>query len=129
LRNHLEPWDGLIDDYRNQPHLKSYTEAQDANREEENGEDSGKHVARTNTDIRTTPTWVVQKQLQHLKDPLKLADYVVRRCQNGAFDEAQEVARAASKNMACTVSWNHLIDYQMSQGKMNSAFKTYNEVF
>ena len=125
LRDDLEPWEGVSDQYRNLSNVQKNTEGPEA---DEDGEGSGKLVARTKRDIKTAPNWVVQKQLQYLKDPLKLADYVVRRCQNGGFEEAQEVVRAASKYMACTVSWNHLIDYQMSQSNINSAFKTYHEV-
>jgi pentatricopeptide repeat protein len=36
--------------------------------------------------------------------------------------------RAASKTIKCTVSWNHLIDWQLSKGKINGAIRIYNEV-
>lgn len=63
-----------------------------------------------------------------LKDPLKLANDVRDTLRKDRFEEAQEVVRTASKDLQCVVSWNHLIDWQMSQGKVNGAVKTYNEV-
>jgi hypothetical protein len=72
--------------------------------------------------------FVVRKHLAYLKDPLKLADFVRSTLRSNDFDTALEVVRAASKKMLCTVSWNHLVDYQMQQKKMNAAIKTYNEV-
>jgi len=67
--------------------------------------------------------------LRHLKDPLKLADYVRKKLQGGNFDVAQKIVRAASKDFQCVVSWNHLISWQLSNGSLNAALKTYNEVF
>ena len=72
--------------------------------------------------------FVIRKHLQYLKDPLKLADHVRRMLRADNFDETLEVVRAASKTVQCTVSWNHLIDWQLSKGRMNAAIKTFNEV-
>lgn len=71
---------------------------------------------------------VVSKHLTYLKDPLKLADFVRRTLRDGDFETAIGLVRAASKDVQCTVSWNHLVDWQLSQGKMNAAIKTFNEV-
>ena len=68
-------------------------------------------------------------QLKYLQDPVRLADRVRILLRDGTtFDQAMELVRAASKNMPCTVSWNHLINYQMYAGKVKAALKTYNEV-
>jgi hypothetical protein len=72
--------------------------------------------------------FVIRKHLKYLKDPLKLAEHVRRLLRGGDFDNTLVIVRAASKNVQCTVSWNHLIDWQLSKGKMNAAIKTYNEV-
>ncbi|CAL3965858.1 unnamed protein product [Diplocarpon coronariae] len=71
----------------------------------------------------------IQQHLKYLNDPLKLADFVrntLRTSDN--FDFIQELVRTASKNALHVVSWNHLVGYQMSKGKMNAAISTYNEM-
>jgi hypothetical protein len=70
----------------------------------------------------------IRKELVYLLDPLKLADHVLNLLREGKFDEAQALVREASKNFPCTVSWNHLINSQLNEGKVNGAIKTYNEV-
>lgn len=76
-----------------------------------------------------TDDTLVRNQLRHLKDPLKLAEHIRKTLREDGFEDALAIVRAASKNTQCVVSWNHLIDWQLSQGKMNGALKTYNEVF
>jgi hypothetical protein len=71
----------------------------------------------------------LSQQLRYLKDPLKLADYVRKTLQRDDFETALKVVRASSKDIQCVVSWNHLVDWQLSKGHMKSAIKTYNEVF
>lgn len=70
----------------------------------------------------------VARHLVYLSDPLKLADFIRQTLHKDDFETAESVVRAASKNILCTVSWNHLIDYQLRQGRMKAAMKTYNEV-
>jgi hypothetical protein len=70
----------------------------------------------------------VARHLVYLSDPLKLADFIRQSLQKDDFDTAESVVRAASKNIQCTVAWNHLIDYQLRQGRMKAAVKTFNEV-
>lgn len=72
---------------------------------------------------------VMRNQLRHLKDPLKLAEHVRATLREDDFENALAIVRAASKDTQCVVSWNHLIDWQLSKKKMNDAIKTYNEVF
>jgi hypothetical protein len=71
---------------------------------------------------------VLKKHPEYANDPLKLAEYTRKALRGDDFETAIAVVRAASKGIACTVSWNHLIDWQMTKGKMNAAIKTYNEV-
>jgi hypothetical protein len=71
----------------------------------------------------------VARHLVYLSDPLKLADFIRQTLHKDDFETAESVVRAASKNILCTVSWNHLIDYQLRQGRMKAAVKTYNEVY
>ena len=76
-----------------------------------------------------TDNALVRKQLKYLKDPLKLAEHVRATLREDDFESAMAIVRAASKDTECIVSWNHLIDWQLSKGRMNGAMKTYNEVF
>ena len=70
----------------------------------------------------------LREELKYLGDPLKLAEYIDDLLRKNAFEKAAELVRMASKSIPCTVSWNHLINYEMSQGRINSAVKLYNEV-
>jgi len=72
--------------------------------------------------------FVVRKHLQYLKDPVKLADFVRDSLRKDEYETTLEVVRSASKSIQCTVSWNHLIDYTLTKGRMNAAIKIYNEV-
>ncbi len=71
----------------------------------------------------------IRKELVYLLDPLKLADHVANLAREKRFDEAQALVREASRSFPCTVSWNHLINLQLIEGKVNGAIKTYNEVY
>ena len=69
------------------------------------------------------------KEMQYLGDPLKLANNIVQLLQQpGQAEKAEEMVRTASKSMECTVSWNHLIDFYMSTGRVAQAMSTYNDV-
>ena len=68
------------------------------------------------------------QELKWLKDPLKLGDHTVRLLQHDDYQKALATVRLASKDVECTVSWNHLIDHCMSQGRVTDAVKLYNEV-
>ena len=67
-------------------------------------------------------------ELRWLKDPVRLADHTVKLLRDDDFLKALEIVRLASKDVECTVSWNHLIDYEMSKAKVTNAVKLYNEV-
>ena len=73
----------------------------------------------------------LQKELYWVRDPLKLANKVLsilKRDDAEDYNKALALVRLASKNMTCTVSWNHLVDYNMSKGRVKRAIFTYNEV-
>ena len=74
----------------------------------------------------------LDRELQWLPDPLKLADktkYYLQRGTEYEVRKAMALVRHASKKMSCTVSWNHVIHYYMTQGHVNTAVKCYNEVY
>lgn len=70
----------------------------------------------------------LERELFWLKDPLKLADHTARLLDKKDYHKALALVRSASKDVDCTVSWNHLVDYDMAMGKVTAAVKTYNEV-
>ena len=67
-------------------------------------------------------------ELRWLKDPVALADHTVKLLRENESLKALKIVRLASRDVECTVSWNHLIDYEMSQARVNQAIKLYNEV-
>lgn len=70
----------------------------------------------------------LERELRWLRDPLKLGDRVVSLLREDLYFKALALVRLASRDLLCTVSWNHLIDWDMSKGKVVSAVKLYNEV-
>lgn len=70
----------------------------------------------------------LEQELRYLKDPLKLADHIVTLLREDENQKAQELVRMSSQHVACTVSWNHLIDYEMSKGRATSAISIYHDV-
>lgn len=70
----------------------------------------------------------LQTELRYLKDPLKLADHVVTLLRQDEYPKALELVRMSSKDAACTVSWNHLIDYEMSKDNVTKAMSLYHDV-
>ncbi len=88
------------------------------------GEQKRNAVARGQQFQRTN----LEQELRYLKDPLKLADHIRGILRHDEDKKALEIVRAASRDVQCTVSWNHLMDYQMSKGRVNASLKMYNEV-
>lgn len=70
----------------------------------------------------------LEQELRYLKDPLKLADHTISLLRQDDHKKAVEIVRLGSRRMACTVSWNHLVDYEMSKGRVTGAMSLYNEV-
>lgn len=59
---------------------------------------------------------------------MRLADRTLDLLRDNDQTNALLLVRAASAKMDCVVSWNHLLDYGISQGKVNATMKLYNEV-
>ncbi|KAK0623622.1 hypothetical protein B0T14DRAFT_602167 [Immersiella caudata] len=73
--------------------------------------------------------FAVKKHLQYLsKDPFKIQEHVLRILEKGNFEEALLLVRKASRDTKITVSWNHLIDYEMKNQRLHAAIKLYNEM-
>ena len=73
----------------------------------------------------------VKKELQYLKDPLALADRVRSLLKDADAPDpakAYSMVRIASRSLLCTVAWNHVMDFEMSKGRLSQALKAYNEV-
>lgn len=67
-------------------------------------------------------------QMKYLQDPIKLAQFVRERLRDNNLELVQTVVNKASARMSCVVSWNHIIEWHLENGKMNGALKMYNEV-
>ncbi|KAL9008265.1 MAG: hypothetical protein Q9173_006595 [Seirophora scorigena] len=70
----------------------------------------------------------LDQELVWLRDPLKLAENTISLLRRDDHEKALDTVRMASKSISCSVSWNHLIDYDMSKGKVQKAIKKYNEM-
>lgn len=70
----------------------------------------------------------LEKELHYLPDPLRLAESTAKALAKGKHEKAVDLVRLASRNMACTVSWNHIINYYMGRSEPGIAIKLYNEV-
>ena len=70
----------------------------------------------------------LEKELKWIQDPLQLADNTVKLLKKGQYNKAYALARLASKDMRCVVTWNHLVDFDMARGHTTAAIRTYNEV-
>lgn len=70
----------------------------------------------------------LEQELRYLRDPRKLADYILSLLRKDQEEKAYELVKMSSKNLPCTVSWNHLINFEMSQGRVGNACKIYNDV-
>lgn len=71
---------------------------------------------------------VLEKELRYLHDPLKLADHTISLLKKDDYHKALELVKLSSRNMSCTVSWNHLMDYEMYKGRVSNAIMIYNDV-
>jgi len=70
----------------------------------------------------------IRRELDLPPDPLQHAEHVKSALKNGDEEKTFMLTQKASKKMPCTVSWNHLIDNQMSKGHVVPAMKTYHGV-
>ena len=67
-------------------------------------------------------------ELKWLSDPLKLAEHVHYTLRDNKPEKALDLCRLASKKQEVIVSWNHVVDWHMSKGKVDQAIKIYNEM-
>ncbi|KAJ2987829.1 hypothetical protein NUW58_g4296 [Xylaria curta] len=85
-------------------------------------------------DGRKAPTvgrsteWAARKELEYLRDPLHIANRVRTALSKDNFELAALITRQASRGINVTVSWNHLIDHQLQNGRLHGAIKLYNEM-
>ena len=70
----------------------------------------------------------INKELQYLSSPMRVADRVRDVLRKGNDEKAFALLQAASKSMSCIVGWNHLLDFHMSQERVKVALKIYNDV-
>ncbi|OCL09395.1 hypothetical protein AOQ84DRAFT_22892, partial [Glonium stellatum] len=68
------------------------------------------------------------RELKYLQDPVRLADFVRDKLKRGQQKETLDLVRLASKEMECTVAWNHLIDDRLAKEQISIAMKLYNEM-
>lgn len=69
-----------------------------------------------------------KRELRYLQDPLELAVFVRQQLKKGKIVEMKQLVVMASQSMDCIVSWNHIVDYLLANGKINEALKVYNDV-
>lgn len=89
---------------------------------------STRHKQKALTRSETYTPTSLQKELRYLGDPRKLADHVLHLLQEGEGEKAYKLIKMGSRRLSCTVSWNHLIDFEMSQGRVNNAYSIFNDV-
>ncbi|KAI9729718.1 MAG: hypothetical protein M1834_006669 [Cirrosporium novae-zelandiae] len=77
-----------------------------------------------NANKRGTEAWLKT----WFKDPSKLAEFTLNTINKGNVKWALTRVRDMSKEMDCTVSWNHLVDHAMKQEHTSIALKLYNEM-
>ena len=89
------------------------------------------HVSSSNRPAKQDEAFsrhTLEQEVRWLRDPLKLGDHTVKLLRQNEPQKALAIVRLASKDVECTVSWNHIIDYFMSKGNVTDAVKFYNEV-
>lgn len=96
-------------------------------------EESGERSGRAHRNVKAKPaisTKALDEEIRWLKDPMKLANRVLNLLiKDGQVEKAAALVRRAQKDgLNCIVAWNHLIDYEMQQGRTESALKFYNDV-
>jgi hypothetical protein len=70
-----------------------------------------------------------QLELKYADDPLALAKFVDQRLSQGYEKESLDLVRLATKDgINCVVSWNHLMNNEFKKGRIQGAYKLYNEV-
>ena len=72
---------------------------------------------------------VLEEELRWLKDPAQMGRRVLQMLNKKQLDKALAlVQRAHQEGMGSLVAWNHILDFEMKNGRPDSAFKIYNDV-
>ncbi|KAF3769985.1 hypothetical protein M406DRAFT_23042, partial [Cryphonectria parasitica EP155] len=69
-----------------------------------------------------------QKELEYTTDPYHIAENVAKKLAAKDFDKALLLTQTASKDKQVIVSWNHLIEYQFQNQKLQAAIKLFNDM-
>ncbi|KAK6866176.1 Pentatricopeptide repeat protein [Apiospora arundinis] len=72
--------------------------------------------------------WAVNKHMDYIKDPFHIAQAVQGHLDKDRYEEAKLMTVKASKGKNVTVSWNHLIEYQMRHQRLHGAINLFNEM-
>ncbi|KAF7197612.1 Pentatricopeptide repeat-containing protein 2, mitochondrial [Pseudocercospora fuligena] len=113
------------------------TAAAESNAVEQDALSSLEPVPQPTTDIirskRRGPITVsnekaLRKELIHLKDRVKFADHVHYILRDNKPEKALDLCRLGSREMQCTVAWNHVIAWNLENGKVKQALEIYNEM-
>lgn len=87
-----------------------------------------KHKQRATAESSVFSKKSLEIELSWLWDMLKLSDHTLNLLQKDDFHKAYELLKLASKKHDCTISWNHLINYEMGKGRVASAINLFNDV-
>lgn len=87
-----------------------------------------KHKQRAIAESSVFSKQSLEIELSWLCDMLKLSDHTLNLLQKDDFHKAYELLKLASKKYDCTISWNHLINYQMGKGRVANAINLFNDV-
>ncbi|KAH6604018.1 dna-directed dna polymerase [Trichoderma cornu-damae] len=71
---------------------------------------------------------IVKKQLEHMADPWKIAQYVEDALAKDRFDEALLLTKTAGRDGQVVVAWNHLINHLLGKQQLRNAIKLYNDM-
>lgn len=71
----------------------------------------------------------LEMELRWLRDPKEMVNRVRSMLSKKQVDMALALVQAAHREgMDCVAAWNQILDYEMEQGRPDSAFKMYNDV-
>ncbi|KAF2016305.1 hypothetical protein BU24DRAFT_312340, partial [Aaosphaeria arxii CBS 175.79] len=85
-------------------------------------------MGRRDPSVSTTDFNRRKKELQHLTDPLELANFVQKELAKGKDTEMLQLVRMASHSMQSTVAWNHIINHYLLNGRVSVALGVYNDM-
>lgn len=89
---------------------------------------NSKHKQRAIAESSVFTKKSLEIELSWLRDMLKLSDHTLNLLEKDDFRKAYELLKLASKKYDCTISWNHLINYEMGKGRVANAINLFNDV-